>query len=254
MNYTVKQLAKLSGVSVRTLHWYDEIGLLKPAYQGVNRYRYYGETELLLLQQILFYRELGFGLGDIQKLLSSKDFDILGALKSHRIALQKEINTKISLLTTLDKTIKRLKGDQEMTDAELYRGFDPARQKEYETYLVEYRGTKAEDLLFQSKIRTAKWGKDQWDTVKNQGDAIHKALAVAIENGLSPESEMVQKIIHDHYLLTAQFYDVTQEVYVGLTHLYADHPDFKKFFDVYHPQMIDFIGKAMRYYAQKNLK
>ncbi len=249
MNYTVKQLAKLSGVSVRTLHWYDEIGLLKPAYHGPNRYRYYGEAELLLLQQILFYRELGFSLGEIQNLLSAKDFDILNALNSHRKALQQEISTKTSLLTTLDKTIKRLKGAQSMTDAELYHGFDPARQKEYETYLVEYRGTQAEDLLFQSKKRTAKWGKDQWDTVKNQGDAIHKALAVAIVNGLSPESDEVQKIIHQHYQFTAQFYDVTQEVYVGLTHLYVDHPDFKKFFDVYHPQMIDFIGKAMRYYA-----
>ena len=75
MAYTVKELAKISGISVRTLHWYDEIGLLKPAYHGANSYRYYEEAQLLLLQQILFFRELEFNLNDIQKLLSQNDFD-----------------------------------------------------------------------------------------------------------------------------------------------------------------------------------
>ena len=75
MTYTVNQLAKLSGVSVRTLHFYDEIGLLKPAYYGENNYRYYEEEQLLILQQILFFREMGCPLNDIQRILSSNDFD-----------------------------------------------------------------------------------------------------------------------------------------------------------------------------------
>ena len=132
--------------------------------------------------------------------------------------------------------------------------FDSARQKEYEQYIVEYQGLASEDLLIESKRRTAKWDKDEWDVVKNQGDAIHKALAQAIDKGLSPESNEVQAIIEHHHQMVNRFYDATQELYIGLTQLYSEHPDFKKFFDVYHPKMIEFIGKAMIFYAHKNLK
>ncbi|HEV8052077.1 MAG TPA: MerR family transcriptional regulator, partial [Parachlamydiaceae bacterium] len=84
MVYTVTKLAKISGVSIRTLHWYDHIDLLKPAYYGANGYRYYEEEQLLILQQILFFRELGFELKQIQKLLARGDFDKIVALSSHR--------------------------------------------------------------------------------------------------------------------------------------------------------------------------
>jgi DNA-binding transcriptional MerR regulator len=128
MAYTVKQLAKMSGVSVRTLHWYDEKGLLKPSYHGANAYRYYEEEQLLMLQQILFFRELGFNLNDIQKLLSQDDFDKVRALQSHKQVLTEEINRKSNLITTIDKTISHLRGKQTMQDNELYHGFDKARQ------------------------------------------------------------------------------------------------------------------------------
>jgi DNA-binding transcriptional MerR regulator len=181
MAYTVKKLAKISRISVRTLHWYDEIGLLKPAHHGSNSYRYYEEEQLLRLQQILFFRELGFNLNDIQKLLSQNDFDNIKALSAHRRILEQDIDRKNSLMATIDKTIQHLRGKQTMSDKELYHGFDLTRQKEYEQYIVKYHGTAAEDLLFASKKRTAKWDKDEWDDVKNQGDAIHKALAIAID-------------------------------------------------------------------------
>ncbi|MFZ0566324.1 MAG: MerR family transcriptional regulator [Chlamydiales bacterium] len=87
MAYTVTKLAKISGVSVRTLYWYDEVGLLKPAYYGSNGYRYYEEEQLLMLQQILFFRELGFELKQIQKILNRSDFDKIIALSSHRKVL-----------------------------------------------------------------------------------------------------------------------------------------------------------------------
>lgn len=253
MAYTVKQLAKISGVSVRTLHWYDEIELLKPAFHGANGYRYYEEKQMLLLQQILFFRELGFDLTDIQKMLSQSDFDNIKALQAHRETLEKDIDRKKALIITIDKTLMHLKGEQIMSDKELYAGFDSARQKEYEQYLVKYHGTKAEDLLFASRKKTAKWDKDEWDDVKNMGDAIHKDLAKAIDQGLSADCDEVQAIIHRHYQMIERFYEPNKEIYIGLTELYVQHPDFKKFFDVYHPDMITFIGAAMRFYANKNL-
>jgi MerR family transcriptional regulator, thiopeptide resistance regulator len=253
MAYTVKQLAKMSNVSVRTIHWYDEKGLLKPSYYGANSYRYYEEEQLLMLQQILFFKELGFGLNAIQKLLSQDDFDRVKALQAHKQILTAEINRKNNLITTIDKTILHLKGEKKMKNKELYYGFDSSKQKEYEQYLVKSHGTKAEELLKQSHKRTAKWDKDEWDDVKNCGDRIHKELAEAINLNLSPESDEAQKTIHLHYELQNRFYDLTKEVYIGLTDLYAQHPDFKKFFDVYHPKMIEYIGKAIRFYAEKNL-
>ena len=104
MAYTVKQLAGMSGVSVRTLHFYDEVGLLKPAYLGANGYHFYEEAQLLTLQQILFYRRLGFELKQIKRILTRRDFDKVAALESHRKVLQKSLANTQQLIETIDKT------------------------------------------------------------------------------------------------------------------------------------------------------
>jgi DNA-binding transcriptional MerR regulator len=91
MEYTVKQLADLAGISRRTLHYYDEIGLLKPSMQGQNKYRYYTDQAVLRLQQILFYREMGLRLSDIRDVLDQPDFDVLQSLQSHKQALQTRV-------------------------------------------------------------------------------------------------------------------------------------------------------------------
>src|SRR3954468_10270131 len=110
MAYTVKQVAAMSGVSVRTLHFYDETGLLRPGYHGANGYRFYEEPQLLTLQQILFYRELGFELKQIKRILGRADFQKVAALQSHRKLLEKNLSRTTHLIETIDKTIKHLKG------------------------------------------------------------------------------------------------------------------------------------------------
>src|SRR5688500_5527511 len=105
MAYTVKRVAGMSGVSVRTLHFYDEVGLLKPARVGGNRYRYYEEAQLLTLQQILFYRELGFELKRIKRILGRKDFEKVAALRSHRKVLAQKVERGRTLIATIDETI-----------------------------------------------------------------------------------------------------------------------------------------------------
>src|SRR5688572_18242668 len=114
MAYTVKKLATMSGVSVRTLHFYDETGLLKPARVGANGYRFYEEAQLLTLQQILFYRELGFELKRIKRVLGRRDFEKAAALRSHRKVLQKNLARTRTLIETIDKTIRHLKGTKKM--------------------------------------------------------------------------------------------------------------------------------------------
>jgi DNA-binding transcriptional MerR regulator len=123
MAYTVKQLAVMSGVTVRTLHFYDEMALLKPAYTKANGYRIYEEPQLLMLQQILFYRELGFELKRINQILRQKKFEKIAALKSHRRVLDKNVTRTRTLIETIDKTIRHLKGTRKMKSEELFNGF-----------------------------------------------------------------------------------------------------------------------------------
>src|SRR5580692_3018453 len=118
MAYTVKQVARISGVSVRTLHFYHETGLLKPAHLGANGYRYYEEPQLLALQQVLFYRELGFELKQIKQILGRGDFEKIAALQSHRKVLQKNLARTRRLIETIEKTIQHLKGTKKMKSKE----------------------------------------------------------------------------------------------------------------------------------------
>ena len=123
MAYTVKQVAAMSGVSVRALHFYDETGLLNPAYVGANGYRFYEEPQLLTLQQVLFYRELGFELKRIKQILGRADFEKLDALQSHRKVLEKDLARTRRLIETIEKTIQHLKGKKKMKSKEMFVGF-----------------------------------------------------------------------------------------------------------------------------------
>lgn len=136
MAYTVKKLAKMSGISVRTLRFYDEIGLLKPAYYGDNGYRYYEEEQLLLLQQILFYRELSFSLSDIQRIICSDDFNQIDALISHKQVLARDLDRTKKLIKTVDQTIAHLRGKITMRDEELFAGF--AHKFAFDSYVTAF--------------------------------------------------------------------------------------------------------------------
>lgn len=135
--YTVRQLARLSGVSVRALHHYDAIGLLKPAFVGGNRYRYYGRDELLRLQDILCHRELGVPLHEIARLPAKDGTERLALLAAHRLRLVERVQRARQLLATIDRTIAELNGDGTMDDHELYKGFSPEKQAKHERYLVD---------------------------------------------------------------------------------------------------------------------
>lgn len=136
MSYTVNRLAKLSGVSIRTLRFYDAIGLLKPAYYGDNHYRYYEDEQIMLLQQILFYRELGLSLNDIQRIISSDDFNKIDALISHKQILAQSLDRTKKLINTIDQTLAHLRGEISMRDEELFDGF--AHQFAFDSYVTAF--------------------------------------------------------------------------------------------------------------------
>tara|TARA_R110001592_G_scaffold166461_3_gene401543 strand:+ start:1004 stop:1492 length:489 start_codon:yes stop_codon:yes gene_type:complete len=139
MPYTVKQLAHISGVSVRALHHYDAIGLLRPRDRSAAGYRFYGQSELLRLQQILLYRSQGMPLRDIQKLLNADDVDTLTALSRHRKLLLERQTELGAMLATVDKTLAKLRGETDMSDQELYEGF-PEEAKQYRNEAIAKHG------------------------------------------------------------------------------------------------------------------
>ncbi len=144
MAYTVKQVAAMSGVSVRALHFYDEMALLKPAYIKANGYRIYEEPQLLMLQQILFYRELGFELKRIKKILGQRNFEKVAALRSHREVLEKNIKRTGTLIETIDKTLSHLKGTKKMKSDELFAGFSVGAGKDRFNEGFSHEGTKVD--------------------------------------------------------------------------------------------------------------
>jgi len=252
MAYTVKKLAQLSGVSIRTLHFYDEIDLLKPAYYGENNYRYYEEEQLLMLQQILFYRELDLPLNEIQKILASDEFDKIKALKSHKIILEANLDRTSRLIETIDKTIKHLRGEKMVKLDEIFKGFSEEKQKIYENFLIEQGVNPSVIKEVNSKIKN--WTKDEWLANKKEADEIYAKLAESIDQGLSPESPQVQALIDAHYKMTTKFWIPNKESFIGLSEFYKSHPDFEKYYDAIHPQLLEFLSAAMKIYAEEKLR
>lgn len=248
MEYTVKRVAELSGISVRTLHYYDEVGLLKPAYYGVNGYRFYTKEQLLVLQQILFFKELGFELKQIKRLLTRSDFDKERALRAHRQVLQGRIRRTQELIETIDKTLNHLNGRQTMKDKELYKGFSQEQQKEYERALVARLGQRGQDAIDASHAKTAGWKQEDWVKSGEAYDAICRRLAALLCQGVSPSSPDVQAVMADHVHWIRQFWTPEQESYANLGLLYQE-PDFQKFYEPYHPQLAPFLAQAMQVFA-----
>jgi len=248
MAYTVQKLASLSGVSVRTLHHYDEIGLLKPAYVGGNGYRYYGQEQLLLLQQILFFRNLGFELKKIREIIKKSDFDRIAALHSHRKMLTRELEKTRELIETIDNTLEHLQGKKKMKDNQFFKGLNSPKQKEYEKYLIESGRHTAEELNVGRK-RLEKWQDKDWQKVQMAWDQLLKDYVSAIEKG--PHSPAALECVKRHleYLQTFFKIETKKEALVEKANFYLGHPDWKKTFDPYHPKLQEFILAAMEAYA-----
>ncbi len=253
--YTVKQVAKLSGVSVRTLHHYDEIGLLKPAEVGGNGYRYYGREELLRLQQILFHRELGIALDAIGRLLDAPGFDRIAALEAHREKLLVDARRFRRLARTIDETLAALTGEADMNDKAMYQGFSPEKQAEYETWLVDRYGGDMRAQIDESKARTRGFTQADFDLTQGEVEEIEAGLAASLGQGLPASSEPVQALMRRHHAWVAAAWNrkPARDAYVGLGQLYQDHPDFRARYEGRVAGLTDYLTEAMRVFAEREL-
>lgn len=253
-HYSVKSLAKLAGVSVRTLHHYDWLGLLKPSLRTEARYRLYGESELIRLQQILFYKELDFSLADIRSMLDNPNFNALNALESHKLALQARQYRLATLLATIDKTIAILKGEHNMLiNDELYDGFDKGPD-----YRQEAIGKYGENEVAASEQNLREGGKMSFKQLKaDQEDIANRLQSLLCQD---PTSSVVQQQIARHYSNIRGFWGESlcrskniQEAYKGLAQLYVDDPRFTSQNGRENSDYTAFLQQAMVYFADTQL-
>lgn len=244
--YTVKQLADLAGVSVRTLHYYDEIGLLEPSYVGENGYRYYEDAALFRLQQILLYRELDLSLAEIREILDAPDFDLVSALQGHRAALEARIHRLKGLIRTIDMTIANVTGGVEMSKKKLFTGFTEEEEKRYAQEARERWGAENVDLSYQ---RWKSYSPEQRKQILAEGGANYQALADLI--GEDPASEEVQQVIGRWHQHLRYFYEPTIDLLRGLGNLYNDDPDFNRTISQFHPDLPAFMREAINIYCDR---
>jgi DNA-binding transcriptional MerR regulator len=243
--YTVKQLSKMASISPRTLHYYDQIGLLLPQATGENGYRYYGEESLLRLQQILFYKELGLRLEEIGAVLDQPGFDLLQALNAHRRALQERVQRLNTLIQTVDQTMSYLRGEIEMSEKDLYSGFDEEQQKRYAEEAQQRWG----DTAATSQRRWEAYSRDEKNNILAEGKEISTNLAAHMDKG--PQDADVQYWIDRQFkYFNRYFYDCTLDIFEGLGHMYTEDPRFEANYENIRPGMAAFMEKAMSYYVQ----
>ena len=245
--FTVKQLSRLAGVTPRTLHHYDAIGLLKPSHVGENGYRYYGDESLLQLQQILFYRELDLPLGDIQKIMGRHDFEALPALEGHKVELGRRIARLQRLIGTVDNTISHLKGQKTMNKKQIFAGFSEEEQ--------EKLAAEAEKMYDPETVRASnkKWkgySSEQKQNILDEGRQVYLDMLAVMPKG--PASTEAQAIVERWRAHMDYFWTPNLEQLLGLANGYNDDPRFKANFDELHPDLAQFMKQAVEAYVAKH--
>ena len=250
--YSVKKLARLAGVSVRTLHLYDQMGLLTPSVRTEARYRLYGNKDLLRLQQILFYRELDFPLKEIGDILDDPAFDLIQALESHKTALREKSERISTLIDTIDKTLHHLKNKTMLQVEDLYDGLSPDKIAEYREEAMNRWGKervlKGEDIL-------RKLTKEEVDAMKLELDTVMKALLDCTEK--DPASAEVQSLIARHYKMIMKFSGRSEgqgkDYYKGLGELYLSDGRYTNVNGVTNIAFTEFMQKAMQHFIETSL-
>lgn len=240
----VKEVAELVGVSVRTLHHYDEIGLLVPDGTTESGYRIYSDRNLELLQQILFFRELGFPLKKIKMIVTDPGFDRLEALELHKRSLQEKRNQLNLLLQTVEKTIQHTKGEITLSNKEKFQGFDFSHNP-YEQEARECWGDKAVDEA-NAKVDEMKKNGQIWGFQDEMNELFKKLAAVRHED---PGSDAAQEAIGAWFSLLNRMGTYSLEAIKGLGQMYVDDERFTKNIDQFGEGLAEFMRDAMGIYA-----
>src|SRR5262245_17973091 len=238
----------MASVSVRTLHHYDHIGLLKPTSVSPAGYRLYVDADLGRLQQVLFFRELGFGLQEIKLIVDSPSFDRKEALRAHRRFLVEEQKRFGRLVDLVDRTIDALGGGAAMTDRERFAGFDEATLEEYRKEARQRWGQS--EAYKESERRTAGYSPADWEAIKVEGEEITLAIAALSERDPS-DPEVQRWIARHHSQIDQRFYTCPPSIYRALGDGYFDDPRFTAFYERVKPGLARFMRDAMHVHVDR---
>ncbi|WP_019227594.1 MerR family transcriptional regulator [Sedimentibacter sp. B4] len=250
MEYTVKKLAALANVSTRTLRYYDEIDILKPARINSSGYRIYGEHEVDRLQQILFYRELGMNLDQIKEIITSREFDEKKALEEHRQLLISKRTQLDILIHNVEKTILSKEGKYNMCNTEKFEGFkDELITNNEKKFGKEAREKYGEKAVEKSNKILKNMTEEQLKEIEDLGNEVLETLEKAFKEG-KPYSETAQKAAELHGKWLSFFWgDYNKEAHVNITQMYIDDERFKAYYDSKNPGTAEFLREAVLIYT-----
>ncbi|MBQ6143216.1 MAG: MerR family transcriptional regulator [Clostridia bacterium] len=241
---TVKQVADLTGLSVRSLHHYDTIGLFKPSKYSESGYRLYSDEDLKILQQILFFKELDFPLKEIESIIKNPSFNREKALLNHKNLLTLKRNRLNKLIRLVDK---KLKGDDSMSFSEFDVSEIEKLQKEYADEVKEMYGNTDKYKMFQEK--TKNYSKSDWANLYEKIEVIFKKFASVMDKGET--SEEAQNLVKEwKNFISENLYDCNNETLLGLSKLYIDDKRFTKNIDKHKDGLADFISKSIQIYCK----
>ena len=251
MEYSIQELSRLSGVTTRTLRWYDQIGLLKPSRVAESGYRYYGKAEVDRLQDILYYRALGVGLARIKECLDDPSFDRLAALKRHLAALEAERERLEKLIRSVKDTIAAEERNEIMSDEQKFEAFKQRTvAHNEEVYGAEIRSKYGDETVDAANAAVMNLTQEQYQEWTDLGQAIQTRLEAAVQAGLSPESEAGKELcaLHRRWLtITGSRYDPAK--HRGIAELYVMDERFTAYYDQHLPSCARFLREAVIHWA-----
>jgi DNA-binding transcriptional MerR regulator len=249
--WSIAEVARMSQVTSRTLRHYDGIGLLAPAHIGANGYRYYGDEQLLRLQQILLLRELGLPLATIAGILDGQR-DRLQALRRHEQRIRAERDRLARLATTISRTIAQMEGGDTMAPEDLFEGFEP-RQAEQECDFVERYGEGVRRHFETSRQATKGWTRQDYLDARCRGRAMDTRLVELMRSGVAPDSAQAMEVMADHHRDVSLFWTPDRTSYTGLGQAYADDPQLRAHYEALSPGLPEYLRDAMATYAAQRL-
>lgn len=250
MEYTVQKLSKLAGVSTRTLRYYDEIGILKPARINSSGYRIYGPKEVDTLQQILFYKELGVNLESIKEIINAPSFDGTMALKEHHEKLLEKREQLDMLIANVEKTIALTEGRIKMSDIEKFEGFKQKQIDENEKkYGKEIREKYGDEAVNKSNNKLKNMTKEEYDKITALGNEVIETLDAAFKAG-DPAGELAQKAADLHRQWLSFYWDsYSKEAHAGIAQMYVNDERFTEYYDKKQPGTAEFLKEAIMIYT-----
>ncbi len=240
---TVGEVAALAHVTVRTLHHYDEVGLVSPSARSEAGYRLYAPGDLERLQQVLFYRELGFALEDIKALMDARDFDRGQALREQRRLLEEQGDRLRAMLQAVDAAIAAHEGGYAMSEEEMFQVFGDFNPKDHEDEARERWGET--DAYRQSAERTSRYRKEDWEAIKAESEAIGLALAQALASGAAPASYAAMAAAERHRQhISRWFYECSPEFHRNLGEMQVADERFAATWEAIRPGLASYVRDA----------